>query len=255
MELNFSTYILEIINFLILVWILKHFFYAPVMKVIERRRISIEDSLAKAEAMRAEAKQVEEQYQSRLAQWEEEKKSAREIMHKEINEERARLMEAIHSSLDKEREKAKVLEDRRLSEERRKRELQALTQAAQFTSKLLDRVAGPELDQKLCGMLLEELPYLPPEQKQMLRNVFAAGEAPAAAQAPVKVTSAYPMEERCRDTFKAALTELAGKSISCEFAQDPELVAGVRINIGPLVLRANLHDELNLFVESAHVST
>jgi F-type H+-transporting ATPase subunit b len=255
LELNWSTYFLEIINFLILVWILKHFFYAPVMNVIERRRKSIEDSLTKAQDMRDEAKQMEEQYQTRLAQWEEEKKQARETMHKEVNEERARLMEAIHTSIDKEREKAKVLEDRRLSEEQRNKELQALTQAAQFTSKLLNHLAGPELEQKLCQMLLQELPNLPEERSETLRNVFAAEEAPSGLQAPVKVSSAYAMDEQCRNDIQAAITELVGKSIQCEFVRDAQLIAGLRINLGPLVLRANLHDELNLFVESAHGSS
>ena len=255
MELNWSTFVLEIINFLILVWILKHFFYAPVMNVIERRRKSIEDSLSKSEAMQAEAKQLEEQYKSRLAQWEEEKKQAKEAMHKEVNEERSRLLEEMQTSVDKEREKGRVLEERRVSEDQRKTELQALTQAAQFTRKLLSHLAGPELEQKLCQMLLQELPRLPAGRLETLRNVFGAEVATVAARVPIKVTSAYVMDEQCRKVFQAALIDLVGKSIECEFVQDPKLIAGVRINIGPLVLRANLHDELDLFVEAAHGSS
>ena len=255
MELSWSTFLLEIINFLILVWILKHFFYVPVKNMIERRRKSIEDSLAQAEAIRTEATQVETQYQERLSQWEEEKKQAREAMYKEINEERARLMSALQTSIDKEREKIKVLEERRSEEVQRKNELQALTQAAQFASRLLNRLAGPHLEQKLCELLLQELPQLPVEQVETLRNVFAAEETPTAAQTAVKVCSVYELDEQFRDTIKTALSDLVNKSIECEFVQDPQLVAGLRINFGPLVLRANLYDELQLFVESAHGST
>jgi len=43
MELNWSTFLLEIINFLILVWILKHFFYKPILDVIAHRRADIEN--------------------------------------------------------------------------------------------------------------------------------------------------------------------------------------------------------------------
>ncbi len=249
MELSWSTFVLEIINFLILVWILKHFFYAPVMNVIERRRKSIEDSLAQAEAMRSEAKQVEDQYTDRLSQWEIEKKRAREALHKEINDERGRLMEAMQTAIDKEREKAKVLETRRLSEVQRKNEQQAMKQAAQFTSKLLSRIASPELEQKLCEMLLEELPQLPSERVETLRNMFATEETLVAAQKLVKISSAYELSESCCNHIKSALSDLVEKSIECEFARDPQLIAGLRINIGPLVLRANLQDELQLFVE------
>jgi F-type H+-transporting ATPase subunit b len=254
-ELSWSTFLLEIINFLILVWILKHFFYAPVVSVIERRRKGIEDSLAQAEAMRSEAKQVESQYKDRLSQWEKEKKQAHEALHKEINEERARLMEALQTNVDKEREKARVLETRRVSEVQRKNELQALKQAAQFTSKLLSRLASPELEQKLCELLLEELPRLSPEWLETLGNVFSSDETPITAQASVKVSSAYELTEPCRNTIKTALSDLVDKSIECEFTRDPQLIAGLRINFGPLVLRANLHDELQLFIESANGST
>ena len=42
MEVDWTTFALEIINFLILVWILKRFFYHPVLDIIARRRICIE---------------------------------------------------------------------------------------------------------------------------------------------------------------------------------------------------------------------
>jgi F-type H+-transporting ATPase subunit b len=254
-ELSWSTFLLEIINFLILVWILKHFFYAPVKSVIERRRKGIEDSLAQAEVMRSEAKQVEEQYKSRLSQWEKEKKQAHEALHKEINDERDRLMEALQSTVEKEREKAKVLETRRINEVQRKNELQALNNAAQFTSKLLSRLASPEMEQKLCELLVEELPQLSPEWQESLGNVFSSDENPISAQIAVKVSSAYPLTDQCCNNIKSALKDLVGKSIDCEFTRDPQLIAGLRINFGPLVLRANLHDELQLFIESANGST
>ena len=38
MELDWTTFILEIINFLVLVWILHRFLYQPVMNVIAQRR-------------------------------------------------------------------------------------------------------------------------------------------------------------------------------------------------------------------------
>lgn len=67
MELNWSTFILEIINFLILIWILKRFFYKPVLEVIARRRAGIEKTLEDAQALHNEAKALQKQYESRLA--------------------------------------------------------------------------------------------------------------------------------------------------------------------------------------------
>ena len=62
MELNLSTFLLEIVNFLVLVWILKRFLYKPVMGVIERRKVGIEQTLAQAEDKTREATALREQY-------------------------------------------------------------------------------------------------------------------------------------------------------------------------------------------------
>jgi F0F1-type ATP synthase delta subunit len=39
--------------------------------------------------------------------------------------------------------------------------------------------------------------------------------------------------------------------VRCRFAEDPELIAGIRIDAGALVMRANLRDELRYFAEAA----
>lgn len=38
MELSWTTFSLELINFLILIWILKRFLYAPIQKTILERK-------------------------------------------------------------------------------------------------------------------------------------------------------------------------------------------------------------------------
>ena len=73
MELNWSTFLLEIINFLVLVWILKHFLYKPILDVIARRRAGIEDRLAKAQQLHDEANTLKTEYENRLVDWEHER--------------------------------------------------------------------------------------------------------------------------------------------------------------------------------------
>lgn len=245
MELNWSTFLIEIVNFAILVWILKHFFYAPVMTVIERRRKAIDDTLAEAEAKRAEAGQIEEKYRARLEEWEEEKRRMRQAMQKEIDEERERQWRELKSSLENERMKAQVLEQRFLEEERRKNEEEAVAQAGEFAGKLLSRLSGPDLETRIYALLMEDLPKLPGDCCESLRNVHGEDHV------PVRVASAYRLTEEFRNGLKRALDDLAGKRVECEFVEDKALIAGLRINIGPLVLRANLQDELRFFVEAA----
>ena len=55
MEFNLSTFILEIINFLILIWILQRLFYKPLLEIIAKRKQFIDQSLADAKTMQQQA--------------------------------------------------------------------------------------------------------------------------------------------------------------------------------------------------------
>ena len=247
MELSWTTFSLDIVNFLILVWILKHFFYTPVRRVIERRRRNIEDSLAQAEQKRAEAKQLEEQYQLRLEDWDKEKKQSREKLRDEIAAERERMMAELKESVGREREKERVLEQRRTAEFKRHVEEQAVSHGTEFASRLLSRVAGPELQDRLFRLLVGELPNISDEQRETLQSIEPNG------QPQFRVISAYPIDAGQRRELERKLGEVTGKDISCEYQQDEALIAGFRIHTGPMVLRANLQDELQLFSKAGNV--
>jgi F-type H+-transporting ATPase subunit b len=137
LELNWSTFLLEIINFLILVWILKHFFYKPVLNVIAGRRRSIEKSLNDANTLHEDAEALRARYENRLAEWEKERQAAHMSLDNEIETERARRMEILRANLAEEREKARVIEQRALEASRLRAEETALAQGVQFATRLL----------------------------------------------------------------------------------------------------------------------
>lgn len=246
MELNWSTFVLEIINFLVLVWILKRFLYKPVTEVIARRRAAIEKTLSDAQAMQSEAQTLKGQYESRLADWEREREKARLQLLDEIKAERARLMAALQAELAQEREKNRVLEQRRLDEVRRGMEAEATAQGGEFAARLLSRLASPELEGTIIAMVVEDLPALPEERKQTLRAACRESVS------KVKITSAYPIDSEWRERLTRGMSELAGEAVSCEFIQDKSVIAGVRIAVGPWILRASLQDELEAFTKATY---
>lgn len=241
MELSWSTFALEIINFLILVWILKRFFYRPILEVIERRRAGIAKSLANAEAVRAQAENLHRQYESRLADWERERQKARDALASELESERADRLAEVENALSQEREKATVAEARRHADAQRKIEAAALLQAAKFASRLLAQASGPELEQRLLDMVTEALSRLSDDRMAKIRSSVG----PAADV--VLVTSAHPLTEDRRVELEAALEKLVAAETPIRFEQNVELLAGVSIAVGAWVLGANVRDELEGF--------
>jgi F-type H+-transporting ATPase subunit b len=244
--MNWSTFILEIINFLVLVWILKRFLYKPILDVIGRRRAAIEKSLADAKNLHAEAEKLQDQYETRLEDWDHEKQKAREALDREIETEHERKLAELRASLAQETEKTRVMEARRQADARHKIEETALMQGARFATYLLKGSAGAETEKRLAELVLAELERLVPERVKDLRSSYRK------TSEDVVVTSAFPLPDELRQRFKKSLTEIVAPGISVRFEQNSELIAGVQIIIGAWVLNANLRDELKGFTELSH---
>ncbi len=243
MELSWSTFVLEIINFVVLVWILKHFLYKPVLNVIASRQAGIEKSVADARALHAEAEKLQEQYEGRLADWDSERQQAREKLSREIDAERTRKMEELQNALQQEKEKARVGEEHRQADARRKIEETALQNGARFATRLLEQASGPDLEKRLVEMLLSDISQLPDEQISALRKL--SGSTPE----NITVVSAFPLEDEQRQRIEQGLKTITAAEISTQYQQNSELVAGIEITVGDWVLAANIRDELRGFTQ------
>ncbi len=241
MEFDWTTFILEIINFLILVWILKRFLYQPVLDVIDKRRAGIEKTLADAQHTEAEANRVKQQNEQQLADWEEEKKSAQTQLMAELATIRESKMAALEASISEEAGRRRVLDERRQREYERRVEERGVEQGAEFSTKLLSRLASPELEAKLFVVLLEDLRQLQSEDINALKEVAIV------AGLKINVQSVFPLDKNKQNMLSSALAEVIGRKVPVEYSINPELISGYQVDIGPWVLHANLRDELKFF--------
>ena len=89
MQLDWTTFLLEIANFLVLVWILQRFLYDPVRAAITRRQERIEALLGEARAAEAKAEELKSRYENRLKEWGAEREKLRAQLVAELDAERA----------------------------------------------------------------------------------------------------------------------------------------------------------------------
>ncbi|MDD2659538.1 MAG: F0F1 ATP synthase subunit delta [Methylococcales bacterium] len=248
MEFNLSTFILEIINFLILIWILQRLFYKPLLEVIARRKQSIDQSLADAKMMQQEAEELRSHYENRQKLWEQEKQAALSALHQQIDAERRAQMAQLYVDLEQERQKINVTIQRQQQELQQQAEKKALQNGARFAGLLLKQSASPELEAQLFVMLLDHLKTLPEACTLCLQMLGGKKSV------PIKITSAYPLTAGQRRQLEQKLGALINSPINFQYHQDAGLIAGVRMDIGAWVLNANLQHELVGFAEIANGS-
>ena len=244
MELGWPTFVLQVVNFLVLVWLLKRFLYKPVLEAIARRKAVIDQTLHEAADKENAAEALARQYQNRLAEWEGEKQKLRAEVVQEINVQRTQMMAALENALKQEKEKTHILEERRLNQLESQKEAEAIAKGVQFIARLLARAADRALEERLVEITLEDLLRLPEEQIAALRMVSRQ------AGLQVKVTSAYVLTAEQRRLISEKLRLITENNLTIDFREDGRLLAGVRISVGPWVLRANLEDELQFFAKA-----
>ena len=241
MELDLTTFLMEVANFLILIWIMNRLLYKPVRKIIAERQAALELTRSEAERMRSEAAELGEAFQGRLASWDTEKAELRRQLLAEIAIERQRLTTGLEQELSGMRDKARVTEERRAVEMTRLCEERAIVDAGLFAARLLTRIATPELGTRFMEMLLEDLTSLPDEQHR------AIVEALAREETVVRVVSAHPLAEAAGKAFERRFREIFPAASRFAFTVDTALLAGIRVIAGPWNLAANLKDELAFF--------
>lgn len=246
MDFDWTTFVLEIVNFLILVWLLKHFFYGPLQAVITRRQAAVDQTLAEAQRHHDEADALKAKYDQRLADWEREKARARDALDAELADTRRKRLAQLDDELQQARERDAALAEREQVAAGERAKAAALQQADGFVRKLLAALRGPELEARLLNLLTEELRQLPESELATLRDAWQD------ASTDTELRTAYPLEAADRQAFLAKVTQVLGKRASePALRRDASLLAGGRLRIGGWVLAASLSDELETFLREA----
>lgn len=249
MEFSWTTFVFEIANFVILVWILMRFLYKPVLNVIEQRQAGINEKLQQAEDLKSQGEVLLNSYNNRLSDWEKEKQAAKQMLDQDIQQERAVRIQQLKDELESERKKAAVIEQRKQTELQQQAESAAILMATRFAAKLFADLSGPETESRLIKLFIEQLQALPEQRKLAIQT--GSGEATDV----IRIDTAYPVNPSDSRELETVLRQIVGDDVSFNYKQIPELIAGLQVIIGAFVLQANLKDELNDFARFSHDSS
>jgi F-type H+-transporting ATPase subunit b len=231
MSFSWSTFALQAINFLALVWLLKRFLFKPVRAIVAQRKAEITRVQAEAETARQRAEQACKQFETRQSEIEAQRQAVIDQTRAEIAAERARMIEDARAEIQKQKSAAlKHLDEERDSVAREilGRSMQI---AVQLAEQLLRQFAAPRLDELLLGRLLEHLDKLPVNERTALLDQSAADGG------QLIVTTACPLDSDAEAKWRAALNQRLGGSQDITFVADKELIAGTELKFPHAVLR------------------
>ncbi len=213
MLIDWFTVIAQIFNFLILVWLLKRFLYAPILKALDAREKRIAAELADAAEKQTEALAEREEYRRKNDELE---GMRDELLRKTIDDAaalREKLMSEARSDATSMREKnRKSLDDEYQS---LSREISRRTQASvlAIAKKTLEDLADAALEERMVDVFIVHLKSMNSDEKKHLTGIL--------------VKSAFELPETARARIVEAIGEFSSVGISYEVV--PELVSGIEL--------------------------
>jgi len=244
MLIDWFTVIAQVINFLILVWLLKRFLYRPILDAIDAREKRIAAKIADADAKETEAQKQREEYQHKNEVFDQQRNAHMNEVLEAAKAERAQLLDGARQESEDLRgrlEQALRNEQHSLNEELSRR---AREEVFAIARKTLSDLAGTSLEQRMTEIFLDRLRELDTAQISELKSAFKKSSD------ALLVRTAFKLSAQQRAAIETLIAEIFGKQKPLEFIVVPDLVSGIEISSGGRKIAWSITDYLGSLAKS-----
>ena len=244
MKINWFTVIAQIINFFVLVWLLRRFLYKPVLKAIDERENKIASELKDAKAKETEAKKEQAEFLEKNEKFDQQKKKLMDNVIAETNEEREKLLEEARNEAAVLR--SKLVKSLDAMQENLEHDIAQKTQEEVFaiTRKTLKDLASMSLEEQSVNIFVNRLKELKNEEKKKLTDAFKSGSD------FILVQTAFDLPSKQQTEIKSTVNEILGTKTQFQFNTVPKLISGIELTSNGYKLAWSISEYLSSIQKS-----
>ena len=223
MLIDWFTVGAQVINFLILVWLMKRFLYQPILDAIDAREQRIAAELADAAANQAEAQQERDEFQRKNTEFDQQRAALLKQAADKAQTERERLLDEAWqaaAALQTKRQETLNNEMQHLHQELRRRTQQ---EVFAITRKALTDLAGTSLEERMVEVFAGRLRELDGAEQERLTSALQASPG------PVIVRTAFDLPPAQRASTEATIKATLGLERPVQFSTAPDLTGGIEL--------------------------
>lgn len=225
MLIDWFTVAAQIVNFLILVWLLKRFLYRPILDALDARELRIAKTLADAANKEGLAQQEQALFAQKNRVFEEQRSALLEKATTAANSERQRLLEEARLAADAlslQRQESLRREQQSLSVE-----LSRKTQQEVFaiTRQALSELADAEIEEQIVKVFLRQLHELDNASREALSCAISTSSK------PLRVRTSFVLQSAQQKMISSALNESFAANIQIHYETTPEIISGIELSI------------------------
>jgi F-type H+-transporting ATPase subunit b len=223
MLIDWFTVGAQIVNFLILVWLLKRFLYKPILNAIDAREKRIAAELADADKKKAEAKKERTDFEDKNRAFDQQRSALLSKATDEAKSERERLID--QAKKDAESLRTNQADALRGDQVRLGSEITLLAESEVFAiaRKALADLATVSLEERIGEVFTRRLRELDPNAKELL------GDALKNSSQPALVRSAFDLPPDQKAAIQNALNETFSTVVRINFEDSRDAICGIEL--------------------------
>jgi F-type H+-transporting ATPase subunit b len=243
MLINWFTVVAQMINFLVLVWLLKRFLYKPILDGIAAREKGIADQLSSAASTRADAQKEHDEFDSKNKIFDQERSALMQKADEDSKAERDRLMKA--ASKDAEDARSAQIAVLKAERARLGDRLMRMAKDEVFdvARKTLSDLANASLEQQMEKVFVERLRGLQGDARDSMRAALTAQPGTAV------IRSAFELPGAEKESIQNAVNESFSASIALRFEVSTNLSCGIELTGDGQKVEWNITEYLDAFHE------
>jgi F-type H+-transporting ATPase subunit b len=243
MLIDWFTVGAQILNFIVLVWLLKRFLYKPILNAIDAREKRIAGELANADLQMSEAKKSRDELQAKGTRFEEERGALLATAIRDAKVEGQRLLDNARQAADAvtlQRNLALQSESVKLSDELSRL---AAAESINIARAALKDLAGADLEARICEVFARRLRAMDSQKKQSLGILLTSPTNKAVVASSFELSSADKM------VIQTALNESFSADIHLYFEASSNAIGGIELKVGGQRLSWTIADYLKSLEE------
>jgi len=229
MIIDWYNVIFQIINFLVLVFLLRRFLYGPIIRAMDEREQKIIEREEKAAREREKAEKEAQQYREQKEELEQKEDEIIEKAHEKAEQEKRELVNEAREDVEETRrrwEEAFEREKETFIVELRRRIGQ---QACSIARRCLEDLADSRLEELTWDLFLEKIKDLPEEEISELKGAITSDDG------KVALLSAFKPADEKVEKMQQVLQDIHDDSeqkIKLELKTDQDLICGLELSAG-----------------------
>lgn len=238
MLIDWFTVIAQIVNFLILVVLMKVFLYRPVLKAMDERERAIGERLAAAEAEREKAAGEAAAYREKNRDWTAEHEALQTTAKKEVETAKGEMLKQAHEAVAVFRDKWQASIEHQKAAFLRNLRRRVTHQVYATARKALRDLANRDLEEQMTTVFIKGLEAFDGDQWKKI------GEALRARQNEIVVESAFEIAPAHRENIKRVLQAHLPQSGEVHYRSEPDFICGIALKVPGQKMAWDLNDYL-----------